>query len=666
MRLTTRELLGALGVAIVFYAIALLEFVAVSPDLRIRTFLADPPGTASNGTLIRETLGLRWKEGQEPPQSGDLLKYVNRVPTPTFLDLFHAIDGLYAPDERVIDKVDAPDRPSDWKPENLSGLVEEYDESGPRRRLVEVLFNSVDDSGRIGNLKSCWVEIQSVPTEELLLSFLWLVPHLGILLVAGAALWQRPFDRAARLFYVMCLVTIGAYVGGFHWWTVANSAWLTFPFIGCGVLLPAVTLHFFLVYPRPVAWAVRRPRTLLALIYAVPAVAVVAAAAFLVYARAIAPTAEQMIDPAAVAQKVAVLSALRVSVNAYLAVAAAYYALTLAALVRSTLTVREPAERAQVLWILAAAIAATVPVGYTIWLAATDRTAFAFGGARWPMFFASFGFLTAYAVGMVRHRLLLADEVVGKGVRYYAARAGLTVLVAVGLTGVGFWAGDRDVWLPQPQSAAAIAAVIVLAVTLLLLVRDRLQEELDRRFFSEKYRLGAALRGVHASAEQLSDEGDLGRRVVDSCREVLDVTRAAVYRRAEAGSATYRLAAAVGDGFPDELTPEPAAVQVLSDGGIIQRVHAGSRGDLSPAQALLRQLATQLLYVPPAGGDASTLVLLGPKANDAPFTAEDLTFLSALGHVADVALDGVGAQRLHLRLAEQLRRAEDTIAGQSR
>src|SRR5690606_32785314 len=136
------------------------------------------------------------------------------------------------------------------------------------------------------------------------------------------------------------------------------------------------------------------------------------------------------------------------------------------------------------------------PVGYTVWLAATDRTSFAFGGASVPMFFASFGFLLAYAIGMARHRLLLADEVIDNGVRYYAARVSLTIGVAITLAALGLWAGAWDSWLPQPQSAAAVAAVIVLAVAVLLAIRDRIQQELDRRFFSEKYQLGAALRGV--------------------------------------------------------------------------------------------------------------------------------------------------------------------------
>ncbi|MGC1274660.1 MAG: sigma-54 dependent transcriptional regulator, partial [Planctomycetaceae bacterium] len=190
--------------------------------------------------------------------------------------------------------------------------------------------------------------------------------------------------------------------------------------------------------------------------------------------------------------------------------------------------------------------------------------------------------------------------------------------------------------------------------------------ELDRLFFSLKYQLGAALRGVHAAVEHLTDEGDLGHRVVDSCREVLEVSRAAVYRRSEAGTTSYRLSASIGEDFPEMLNLDPMLLNSLADGGSVQRVLAGSRGDVSPVQVLLRRLAAQLLYVPSTGGGLSTLLVLGPKPNDASFTAEDLTFLSALGHVADVALDGVGAQRLHRQMTDELGRAEETLAGQLR
>lgn len=653
----SRQILAAAGVLTVLYAVTVLEFVAISPDLRIRTFLLDDGESRSDGIVIRKTPDLKWKEGLSPPNPGDLLLFVNRKPTLTFIDYFDAIDDLYLVDDRLTDKVNARDDALYWLSVGVGPLLQEIDQEGnPQRRFVEVLFRP---SGPDSRVERSWVEVQAVPPGELALSLLWLLPHLGILLVGGAACWQRPFDRSARLFYVTCLVTMAAYIGGFHWWTVANSAWLTFPFVACSVLLPAVTLHFFLIFPRPHSWAVRRPKLLLTCLYALPTVAIAATAVFLFYVKSL-ESLDSSVD-AVLGQKVSVLSTLRSSINAYMAIAAIYYALTLVALMRSTLSVREPLEKAQVRWILGAAISATLPVGYTIWLAATDRASFAFGGAKLPMFFASFGFLLAYAVGMVRHRLLLADEVIGKGLRYYSARIGLMVSVALALSAISLWAGTWDAWLPKSQSTLSVVAVIVLATALLLIARDRLQQELDRHFFSEKYQLGEALRGVHAVADLVTDEFDLGRRVIDSCQGALDVNRVAVYRRTDSAGDQYRLTANSGE-FPEEIIVDAAITSTIREGGHIQRILTGSRSDVSPIQDFLRTLSAQLVYAPPASNGVSTLLVLGPKSNESAFTAEDLTFLSALSHVADVAF-GVGT---HRRLAEQFRMAQEAAAAQSR
>ena len=661
MSLSSRGLLIGLGALAVVYALALLEFVAISPDLRIRAFLVDAspidedPG---DGLIVQATPGLDWQPGQSPPQPGDMLLNVNGHPTPTLLDYFRAIDELYLVTDQQFEKVKESERPQDWSPLKIRGLALVMGEQGPTRRLVEVLYRAAGPQGRV---EQAWIEIQSPPPGGLLLSILWLIPHLAILFVGGAACWQRPFDRSARIFFLMCIVTMVAYMGGFHWWTVANSAWLTWPFIACGVILPAVTLHFFLIYPRPARWTIRYRRWLIVILYAIPVAASLGAAVFLVLLHR-TPMIDGVIDPAVVREKIALLSVLRDTINALLVVAAIYYLLTLAVLVRTVLTVHDPIERAQLRWILGAAILATLPVGYTLYLAATDRAAFAFGGAKYPMFIASFGFLFAYAAGMVKHRLLLVDEVIGKGPRYYVARAGLTVVVAVALAGLGLWAGAWGAWLPRPQSTAAVTAVIILAAFVLLFARDRLQQALDRRFFSEKYQLGAALRVVHAGTGPAATETELGQRVIDSCQQALDTARLAVYRRNDARSNLFHLSAASG-AFPEELRLETAVVEFIEAGGSVQRVLGGSRADRSPRQDLLRALSCQLLYAPPAGEGASTLLVLGPKQDEATYTAEDMAFLSALGHVADIAFAGAGT---HQRMVEQLRLAEETIASSAR
>ena len=119
---------------------------------------------------------------------------------------------------------------------------------------------------------TCYLQVQSLPVTEVLFSLLWFVLQAIAFAIGAAVYWNRPFDRASQLFYALCLVTLGAFLGSNHWWIVSGSFWLTAPSLICTMLLPAVCLHFFLVFPRtwlPLVW---RPRTSLALIYGLPVV----------------------------------------------------------------------------------------------------------------------------------------------------------------------------------------------------------------------------------------------------------------------------------------------------------------------------------------------------------------------------------------------------------
>src|SRR5439155_16522037 len=63
--------------------------------------------------------------------------------------------------------------------------------------------------------------------------------------------WKRPTDGSATQFYVLCIVTLGAYMGGYHWSHIAGQPLLILVFMACSVALPAVVLHFYMIFPRP-------------------------------------------------------------------------------------------------------------------------------------------------------------------------------------------------------------------------------------------------------------------------------------------------------------------------------------------------------------------------------------------------------------------------------
>ena len=71
-----------------------------------------------------------------------------------------------------------------------------------------------------------------------------------------------------------------------------------------------------------------------------------------------------------------------------------------------------------------AGLAAVIPVGYAIYLSQVDRVGFALGGATLPMFLASLAIMLGYSIAIVRFRLMLLDQVLSRGVLYYALTVG--------------------------------------------------------------------------------------------------------------------------------------------------------------------------------------------------------------------------------------------------
>ncbi|MEX0701261.1 MAG: sigma 54-interacting transcriptional regulator [Planctomycetales bacterium] len=667
-------ILGGLGVATVGYAIVMLGYAATSPDIRLRALLVDgdlpalaelPPNSQAGrppGVLIRATPGLDADQDCKGtlPTAGDsaagrrpdVLQRVGELPVHDFPDFTNAIAALRnakAPPGGTLEPGTDP-----LELEGVPSLVEYRDGS----RWVEIEFRR---PGIAAPIRS-YLRIQSLPPIELLTSFVWFVLQLGILSLATLAFWHRPFDRPARLFYAMCVVSTGAFVGGFHWWMAAGTFVLNAPFVVCAFLLPAVTLHFFMCYPRPKTMAVRHPRATVAALYTMPALSAAAVLAMHGYFRWLnagetaARHAEQM---------VAALDALRQGIYAYLALAAAYFLATLWALVDSFFTTRNPVERNQVKWILWAALIATLPVGYSLYLAHFDRVGFALGSARLPMFLASVSFMLAYAVGIVRHKLMLVDQIVSKGMLYYVASGGLSVAFGLTIALASLGAYLLNISLSF-QQAFLVAGVLLVSIVLLLWLRDWFQRATDRRFFREKYRLDQALERVNRAVGHLAEPEALAQRMLTSCRDVLRVEQAALYLKT-ADEATFQLVGAQGtQSLPLQVTISGECRATLRQGGSLQRVNPDTRSTMSAVQGLLRELHADLIHVLEADGEIAGLVVLGTKSDGASFTAEDLTFLHAMGQITNVALHSAKVHQQVTRLNEELRLKVDTIATQQR
>lgn len=86
----------------------------------------------------------------------------------------------------------------------------------------------------------------------------------------------------------------------------------------------------------------------------------------------------------------------------------------------------------------------------------------------------------------------------------------------------------------------------------------------------------------------------------------------------------------------------------------------------SSAQQIMRSLRAELLYAFVSDGELAGAVALGPKQNGTPYTAEDLTFLNALGQITSVALHSVKVHQDISRLNEEMQLKVEKIDEQKR
>src|SRR5262245_48799795 len=80
--------------------------------------------------------------------------------------------------------------------------------------LVKVQFLDNRGEGPIGGV---WCRVGSVPFETLAPSLLWFCLKAGLFLVGALVFWKRPEDRSAAQFFLLCIFTFGAFMGGYHW-----------------------------------------------------------------------------------------------------------------------------------------------------------------------------------------------------------------------------------------------------------------------------------------------------------------------------------------------------------------------------------------------------------------------------------------------------------------
>ena len=475
------------------------------------------------------------------------------------------------------------------------------------------------------------------PTRSYVWSCLWFLQELLIFAVGARVFWKRPGDDSARLFFVLCIVTVGAYMGGYHWTEIVVRPALIYPFAFFALPVPVVNLHFFLVFPRQNPVLLAHRRLVLAVLYGAPG----GLPGGHLGRACIASHWLQLHDGGPVTA--AAERVIRALALGYIALAVLFFALCIPCLVFSYRRADSRAEKNQVKWILLASLLASVLIGYLLWQAWIDAATLGRDSAAWPMVGVSLLYTIAYAFSITRYKLMQVEEIINRSVVYFAFSVTAGLIYSGVLLASGWLIGDRLLSTNPTSWGAMVAALSVIVVLILSEVaRGRFQRVIDRQFFREKYKFDQAMQKMRLAVGSLVDRITLGRRLLEGAVEVL---------RVEWGCSTCssRRKGVPPGGLPrpepDEQAPghgQPAGGPAPADAGRPPVARPGAGHVVRPRHRRHDRPGGEAASAVGGNGQLAGLLILGPKRSGMPFEDEEMAFLGALSSVATLALHSAG------------------------
>jgi transcriptional regulator with GAF, ATPase, and Fis domain len=625
------------GALAFLYSMAVLLYVQSVPSLGLRTAFSPFLKAAPQPDLYHA-------EGGLTPRAGDRVVQVGDMPIDSWPKLLSAPHQLQR-------------RLAGSPPKSVPAWAKVAPGGDEGVLLIKATFERPGHDGSPPVIFHGWCELRRLPVGELVPSVLWFFLKICLFAVGALVLWKRPDDDAAAKFFLLCLVTLAAYMGGYHWPYIAPEPLLVLVFMVCGVLLPAVSLHFYLSFPRPKRFLRLHPGWARLAVYG-PALC------FLVALLALYANARWIFRSAAPADEVAAaLNLLRLAIYLYLGVASLLYLASVAALLHSYLTALDLTERNQVKWILGGALIAVVPFGYSLYLALWEPDAFGAGAATLPMFAASACLTVAFAVSITRYRLMELDKIVTPGIGYFLISF-LAGLVYCAVVFAGTLVFQHAIAGPSLSHALTVSTTALILMLVLDLVRGRLRKALERRFHREKYQIDRTLHRLGQAVQQLVDPPTLANRLLHVSAEVFGVVRGAVYLRQEDPPA-YHLAGSVGVPPPQAELPPEAPLPAALATQLAVTVPPRYGEPLSDGQRQLAALGGEVAQALTHEGRLLAVLVLGPK-DRSPYQGEDLNLLAAFAQVTALALESARGHQTIEVLNRDLKAKVEKIAEQQR
>jgi transcriptional regulator with GAF, ATPase, and Fis domain len=512
-----------------------------------------------------------------------------------------------------------------------------------------------------GAIRSAAVDVQYPPARTYFWSCVWFLQELLIFGIGARVFWKRPDDDSAQWFFALCIVTVGAYMGGYHWTEIVHEPFLIYPFALFAVFVPVVNLHFYLVFPRRNPILLRHGRSMLGALYGVAGAYLIALWGTMYAARWLSRHDQSL----RAAEAFEVVRGLALG---YIALAVITFGACLYCLAVSYRNARTRAERNQVQWILLASVIASILIAYLLSQAWRDPATLGRNNAAWPMFGVSLLYTVAHAFSITRYKLMQVEAIINRSAVYFAFSLTPGLIYSALLLVFGKLIGDQLFSAPSiSRGAIAAAAVVIVVLVLSEVARGRYQRVIDRHFFREKYKFDRAMQKMRLAVGSLIDRVTLGRRLLEAAAEVLRLEWGALYLE-EAPSRPLQLVASHGPA-PDErtLAADNRLVARLRQSPTVRLSHppvlSGSSDDATDAMIALGGEAAAAL-----GGDGHVagLLVLGPKRSGMPYEDEEMAFLAALSSVATLVLHSADIQQTLESLNHELRDKVEKIAEQQR
>jgi sigma-B regulation protein RsbU (phosphoserine phosphatase) len=274
-----------------------------------------------------------------------------------------------------------------------------------------------------------------------------------------------------------------------------------------------------------------------------------------------------------------------------------------------------------------------------------------------PVWLIVAAFPLSLAYVLIVDRALDLQVVVRTGVRYALARGGVMVLIGLVLAGIVIWAAWSDDFarLSRPQRIQRLATPLI-AMGVLMRLRERLFTWVDKRFFREAYDSEQILIDLSHGVREILDKDELVNTLGVRVSESLRVPQVGVLLRT---GDRLRLAHGPQVELPERLASFEKMREGLGPLTIYwddpkSWVYQG--GALPEAEkAALNGLGTQVLVPLLGKGEVLGALSLGAKKSEAPYSQTDLRLLQTVANQAALALENA---RLTDEIAQQAAQRE--------